>query len=335
MLRPGVGKSLYLVIGMALLLAAAPARADWTLFVSKGGNAPDGPGVLRFNGLTGAPSTSFNNVGLSESVEGMAAGSSSLWVANNVLGGLVLSQLDIQTGSLTNSYDESSNQVAAPEGVIFGADGNLDVTSNAFESAPTAIERINPSTGAIVNNLASSATNPAMTATYAMAIKGTSLYLTGDDIFGNSPNDVQRYSATTGAYLGEFVAASANGLSDATGLAFDSAGNLYVANATGNDVLKFNSSGQFQGQFVTPGSGSLSDPLDLSFGPNGDLFVLDSAAVLEFNATTGAFVGTFASVSGETPQFMDFVNTPEPATPSLALAILAMRTRFRRSRPRP
>jgi hypothetical protein len=331
MFRSGLGKSLYLLLVM-LIAGAAPARADWTLFVSAGGNAGnDGPGVLRFNGITGAPSSSFNNVGLSESVEGIAVGSSSLWVANNVLGGMVLSQLDAQSGTLLNSYDESLSQVSAPEGMIFGADGNLDVASNAIpgQGGLTGIVRINPANGSVVSNLATSTTSPVMTATYAMAIKNTSLYLTGDNLFGNSPNDVQRYSATTGAYLGEFVPPGANGLSDATGLAFDSLGNLYVANAGGNDVLEFGSGGQYEGQFVTPASGGLSDPLDLAFGPNGDLFVLDSTAVLEYSAATGAFVGTFASVSGENPQFMLFANTPEPGTAALGLMLLTAAVRRR------
>src|SRR6266550_512532 len=89
----------------------------------------------------------------------------------------------------------------------------------------------------------------------------------------------------------------ASGLSDAEGLAFDSAGNLFVAavNASGGKVLKFTP----DGVRTTFASGLLA-PEALAFDSAGNLFVLEGgdidglgAAIYKF--TPGGARSTFAS----------------------------------------
>lgn len=77
--------------------------------------------------------------------------------------------------------------------------------------------------------------------------------------------------------------------------------NLFVTSPATDEVLEFDSaSGALIGSFVVAGAGGLKLPTGLGFGPNGNLFVLSQGtsaigddAVLEFQGTTGAFVGVF------------------------------------------
>jgi hypothetical protein len=77
-----------------------------------------------------------------------------------------------------------------------------------------------------------------------------------------------------------------------TGLAFDSAGNLYVTDFNANDVSKFNSDGTVGGSF---GSGYGADPESIVFAASGNAYVGQadgSKQVLEFTSS-GAPVTSF------------------------------------------
>lgn len=99
-------------------------------------------------------------------------------------------------------------------------------------------------------------------------------------------------------------------LTSAGGIAFDSAGFLYVAESdngqTGeNAILRFNAStGNYIDTFVSSGSGGLNRPYSMVFGPDGDLYVSSTNSgtssnprgeVLRYNGTTGAFKDVFVS----------------------------------------
>ena len=70
--------------------------------------------------------------------------------------------------------------------------------------------------------------------------------------------------------------ASGSGLTEPTGLTFDSAGNLYVSSSDTNtglgDVLEFNSGGTYQKTLVAPGAGGLNAAGELTF-VGGSLYV--------------------------------------------------------------
>src|SRR5215472_8482951 len=116
----------------------------------------------------------------------------------------------------------------------------------------------------------------------------------GGKIFKFTPNRVQ--------------STFASGLSGPQGLAFDKAGNLFVANVvsgTGNgngSIYKFTP----QGVRSTFASG-LDFPLDLAFDSAGNLFVTDYGAGHIYKFTPGELRTTFASLSN--PEGLAFDNT--------------------------
>ena len=104
----------------------------------------------------------------------------------------------------------------------------------------------------------------------------------------------KRVIKVTGAGVtSNFVAPSAGGLLSATGVAWKNSAELFVSDAAGGQILRFDgTTGAFLSVFAT-----MTSPYDLTFGPNGNLFVGSSSgnSVSEFDGTTGAFVGTFVS----------------------------------------
>ncbi len=126
----------------------------------------------------------------------------------------------------------------------------------------------------------------------------------------------------------------ASGLSGPAGLAFDAAGDLYVANLTGNTISEFSSTGASKGTFAS----GLDLPVGLAFDAAGDLYVANSGtnSIIEFSST-GVPKGTFAlGLSG--PQFLAFAPVPEPGALTLAgigLAAVLGYARLRRRRAAP
>jgi WD40 repeat protein len=118
--------------------------------------------------------------------------------------------------------------------------------------------------------------------------------------FGAGTQSIVEYDGTSGALIGTFVSGSNGVLTNATGsIRFGPDGNLYVAN--GRTVSRFNGvSGVSMGPFFTPGSGTLTGAIDLLFGSGSRLLVsgqITSAnnQILQFDATTGAYLGVFAT----------------------------------------
>jgi outer membrane protein assembly factor BamB len=118
--------------------------------------------------------------------------------------------------------------------------------------------------------------------------------------------NVLAYNGQNGTYLGAF-ATSPQMVQSVDGLQFGPNGNLYVSNfnqVSGNAAIQEFSGpttgtpGALVATFNVPyGNGSVgngvSGPLDIAFAPNGNILVSSSATneILQYNATTGAFLG--------------------------------------------
>lgn len=94
-----------------------------------------------------------------------------------------------------------------------------------------------------------------------------------------------------------FVSSGSGGLNQPKDLVIGPDGNVYVASAGTNSVIRYTPSGQLLGTFVTGGSGGLSNPRAVAFGPDGNLYVssVTNNNILEYNGSTGAFLSTFVS----------------------------------------
>ncbi len=110
-----------------------------------------------------------------------------------------------------------------------------------------------------------------------------------------SGHRVHRYNDATGASLGTLVTNGSGGLNLPHGLAVGPDGNLYVASAGSDAVLRYNpTNGAFIDTFASAG---LDYPVWLEFRPDGFLYVSSQLnnSVVRFNAASGAFAGAFVT----------------------------------------
>ena len=113
---------------------------------------------------------------------------------------------------------------------------------------------------------------------------------------------------TNGA--GRAISYSGPALNEASGLAFDKSGNLYVANTGNNTIEEFNTN-MVGTVFASTG---LDHPVGLAFDSVGNLYAANQGnnTIEEFD-TNG--VGTvFASSGLDEPSFLAFQPVPEPST---------------------
>ena len=121
---------------------------------------------------------------------------------------------------------------------------------------------------------------------------------------------VQRYT-NDGVSLGTLIAPGTGGLSDARGVAVGSSGDIFVADFSNDDILRFNSGGGFLGVFAS--GVNVDTPLGIAFGTGGDLFVASAGPtsnIARVNGTTGAVI-TPSFTSGNVlvlggPQYLTF-----------------------------
>ena len=118
-------------------------------------------------------------------------------------------------------------------------------------------------------------------------------------------DEVLRYDAASGAFLGVFAAGG--GLDNPVGLTFGPDGHLYVASGDSDEVLRYDgTSGAFLGVFAA--GGNLSGPTSFTFGPDGDLYVgsVLTHRVKRFDGASGVFLGNFVAQGLNGPHDLAF-----------------------------
>jgi hypothetical protein len=192
------------------------------------------------------------------------------------------------TGAFKDTFvAASSGGLNGPGDLAFGPDGNLYVSSYAGNQ----VLSYNGSTGAFLNVVATGLSSP-LGITFG---SDGSLY-----IANSGTNEVLRES---NGVLSSFVTAGSGGLTTPRKAVFGSDGNLYVASQDTKQVLRYNgTTGAFKDVFATMPSSVLgTGTMWLEFGTDGYLYTTArysstslNVNIIRFNATTGAFVDSFA-----------------------------------------
>jgi hypothetical protein len=195
-----------------------------------------------------------------------------------------------------------------PSGIAFGTDGSVYV-SEEFVS-PGDVQRYSLTytnsgpTATYVNTLPLPADSQNAYIVSAGGVRvgpNGSVYVTDFQAAYNPAGAALfQFSGTTGAFQGSAV----TGLTSATGMAFDNAGNIYISDfgtqgLPNGQVIKYNPSSSTQTTIIVSGSGPQSTPLANPEGlvllPNGNLLVGDAEGnglqgnLLEYT-TSGASV---------------------------------------------
>jgi hypothetical protein len=162
----------------------------------------------------------------------------------------------------------------------------------ALDFAKRSIHRYNGSTGAYATDFVPSTT-------VGVSDLGI-IYGPDGNLYVAAGNSILRFDGLTGAPLpaagnsgAYFVNPGSGGLGGAEGqcFGFGPDGNLYVASAGTNSILRFDgTTGSFLNVFVTPGSGGLNGPQTPIFGPDGNLYVSSyyNSSIVRYNGATGA-----------------------------------------------
>ncbi len=204
--------------------------------------------------------------------------------------------LKFNAAGVFQSIFASGPNVDVPLGLTFGTGGDLFVAS---AGAVSNIARIDHNTGLV--------TNPSFTSGNVLVLGGPQYLTSGPslavtDIAGH----LFRFDNATG------VSISGGAFDNPVGVAFDAAGDLFVAQRISNNVLKFPAGGGAPSIVIPMGAFS-GQPADIAFGPDGLLYLAATNAIYRFDVSgvSGVLVDSF----GTGGRYLAFAPTvPEPET---------------------
>src|SRR5262249_11055723 len=215
---------------------------------------------------------------------------------------------DAKTGTYEGTLVSSgSGGLNGPRGLIFRNDGQLlAVDQNVFEPNPGEILRYNGITGGFLGNLVKQTDPNAPFAPRGMVRGANHTLYVGDDgnLDGITLGRLARFNGETGAFLGDLQPTGFTGDFYPRGVVIGPDGLVYASvrniAATGGEILPWDpTAGNFLGSFVpSDATNDLNRPEGIVFGPAGNLYVCsfradasDTDKILEFNGTTGAYIG--------------------------------------------
>jgi DNA-binding beta-propeller fold protein YncE len=197
----------------------------------------------------------------------------------------------------------SGANVDVPLGLALGTGGDLFVAS---AGAVSNIARVDPNTGTV--------TNPSFTFGNALVLGGPQYLTFGPNLaVTDIAGHLFRFDAVTGASI------SSGAFDNPVGVAFDSAGDLFMAQRISNNVLKFPAGGGVPSIVIPMGAFS-GQPADLAIGPDGLLYLAATNAIYRFDIN-GAPVDSF----GNGGRYLAFTpGVPEPGTGLLMVLTVAI-----------
>jgi fibronectin-binding autotransporter adhesin len=212
--------------------------------------------------------------------------------------------IDPSTGLDTGPYISGLN---SPSGVAIGTDGSIYVAEQGTQTMPGDVQHYTAS-GAYLDTLPLPA--DAANGNFMLAAGGVRVGPNGNvyatdyaaayrPYEGLSNTGLFQFSGTDGSFVSSVVANMTSGVS----LAFDNAGNVYVADfgtqgVPNGQIIKYNAATQTQTTIIASGSGPSDAPLQNPDGvlllPNGNLLVgdLQGSDLLQYT-TSGAYVAPF------------------------------------------
>ena len=187
----------------------------------------------------------------------------------------------------------SGNNLAEPESIVFGPDGNLYVCDRVTNS----VLRFNGKTGLFLDTFIPAGTG-GLAGPRNLAFSPDGVLF----VSSNSSDTVLIYNGTTGAFLRVF--AQSPGFLP-RGIAF-LRGDVFIASEGRNQIVRYSATGDSRGIFAV--DQELQGPREIVFGPDGNLYVSSStnSKVLRFNGATGAFLNVFATAGLNFPRGLVF-----------------------------
>ncbi|MDH5400465.1 MAG: hypothetical protein OEX02_20085 [Cyclobacteriaceae bacterium] len=166
--------------------------------------------------------------------------------------------LDGVTGEYLGSFvGRNSNGLTTPRDILFGPDGHLLVVGKYND----AVKKFDIDSGTFISDF-----------THGFSLSEASKAAIGPDSMlyvgqGGLAGSVVRFNIQTGAFVDEYI----TGLSNPTGLAWDTNGRLYVASYNTGEVWLYHADGTPDSVFVS----GITGPVDIWFDKAGDMFVND------------------------------------------------------------
>jgi WD40 repeat protein len=215
---------------------------------------------------------------------------------------------DAATGTFEGVLVSSGSQnLMGPRGLIFRNDGQLLVVNqNVFLPIPGEVLRYNGINGNPLGALVPHTDPNAPFAPRGMIIGPNHTLFVADmgNLDGIILGRLTRFNSETGAFLGDLQPTGFTGDFDPRAVVIGPDGLLYASvrnnGPTGGEIMRWDpATGTFLGSLVTSdATNDLNRPEGIVFGPDGNIYVTsyradsaDTDKVLEFNGTTGAYIG--------------------------------------------